>query len=103
MSRFIRHDGYPVVKIENHRYFERLHRKLEARGRLPMWTLYGPTTREYTGKYVARMWVTIPESKATRFCILHDTLDELRAMLPRGLHNIGRKPKDLPEIIEVWL
>lgn len=96
-----RHDGHPVIMIDNCRYFEKLHYKL--RNRLPMWTVYDQTTREYPGKFVARMWVSLPKCKATRFTICHDTLEELRAILPRGLTCIGRKPEDFPEIVEVWL
>lgn len=103
MIRFMRHDGHPVIKIENPSYFERLHHKLAIRNRLPMWTVYDTTTREYPGKYVARMFVTLPGVKATRFLILHDTLEELRAMLPRGLFWMDRKHEDAPEIVEVWL
>jgi hypothetical protein len=98
-----RHDGHPVVLIENPRYFERLHYKLARRDRLPIWTVYDRTTREYPGKYVARMWVTLPEAKPTRFTITHDTLAELRAILPSGLYLIQRRPEDLPEIVETWL
>ena len=101
MTNLTRHDGHPVIRIENPRYFERLHWKL--RERLPMWTVHDQTTREYPGKFVVRMWVTLPAEKATRFTIAHDTLDELRAMLPRGLTCIGRHTNDLPEIVEAWL
>ncbi|HEV3443734.1 MAG TPA: hypothetical protein VG099_03775 [Gemmataceae bacterium] len=36
-------------------------------------------------------------------CILCDTLDQARRMLPAGLVNIGRYPDDDPVIVEVWL
>lgn len=32
-----------------------------------------------------------------------ETLGEIRARLPGGLTNIGRKPDDVPAIAEVWL
>ena len=49
------------------------------------------------------MHVTLPEPKPTRFVMTHDTLDELRDMLPVGLTAMSRHPADLPEIEEVWL
>lgn len=82
-------------------HFDRLNRRL--RERLPMWVVYRPVTREYPGRWVARMHVTLPEPKPTRFVISHDTVDDLRTLLPPGLTNIGRHPDDLPEIEEVWL
>lgn len=82
-------------------YFARLHWRL--RSRLPMWTVYMPTTRDYPGRYVARMFVTLPESKPTRFVLLHDTLEGLRELLPPGLLRIHRDPSDDPVILEVWL
>lgn len=84
-------------------HMERLHRRLTNCGRFPMWVVCLPITREYYGYWVARMHVTLPSPKPTRFVITHDTLDELRAILPRGLVNIGRHRDDLPEIEEVWL
>lgn len=68
-----------------------------------MWVVYRPVTREYPGSWVARMHVTLPAHKPTRFVISHDTLDDLRTILPPGLTNIGRQQGDLPEIEEVWL
>jgi len=83
---------------------DHLHR-LTARlqGRLPMWVVYGPTTREYPGKWVARMHVTLPEARPTRFVMTHDSLAELRELLPPWLNRLSRDPEDAPEIIEVWL
>ena len=92
--------GVPVVLVSGD-YLTRVHWRF--RERLPMWVIYRPTTREYPGRWVARMHVTLPEPKPTRFVISHDTLDDLRTILPYGLTNIGRKQADLPEIEEVWL
>ncbi len=80
----------------------RLYDKLCARNRFPMWVVYGPHTREYPGQYVARMFVALPKEKVTRFVMTHDTLEELRALLPQGLHCFHRAPSDAPEIIETW-
>jgi len=96
-----RADGHPVVIVPSSDYFARLHVRLQQR--LPMWVVYRPVTREYPGKWVARMHVTLPEPKVTRFVMTHDTLPELRAMLPEGLTQMNRHPADVPEIEEVWL
>jgi len=83
---------------------ERLHR-LTARlqARLPTWVVYNQTTREYPGSWVARMYVVLPEPRSTRFVITHDTLDELRCLLPSGLMRLSRQPTDPPEIVEIWI
>jgi hypothetical protein len=93
--------GRPIIRIKSTGYFEKLHYRL--RKRLPMWTVYRPVTAEYPGLWVARMFVTLPESKPTRFTIASETLQELRATLPRGLFWVPRNPADKPEIEETWL
>ena len=72
---------------------------------LPMWVVYRPVTREYPGVWVARMHVTLCRKHAlrTRFVMTHDSLDELRSLLPPALTWMERNPQDVPEIEEVWL
>lgn len=96
-----RADGYPVVLLPEGGYFARLHNRLRAR--LPLWVVYHPVTREYPGHWVARMHVALPDPKPTRFVITHDTLAQLRDMLPPGLIRMNRSPADAPEIAEVWI
>lgn len=93
-------DGHPVFLVKPG-YFTRLHWRL--RDRLPMWVVYDTTTREYPGKWVARMHISLPEPRVSRFVIVHDSLEELRDALPEWLVCIGRKPGDVLEIVEVWL
>ena|SRR5271167_3863521 len=95
-------DGRPIVLIGSHGYFARLHWRL--RGRLPMWVIYYPSTREYPGVWVARMHVSLPgPPKATRFVMGHDSLEELRTILPPGLARMVRHELDVAEIAEVWI
>lgn len=101
MTVVTRPDGHPVTIIPVGDYFTRLHWRL--RRRLPIWVVYRPVTREYPGIWVARMHVALPELKVTRFVMTHDTLAELRTMLPPGTVRMARLPDDLPEIEEVWL
>ena len=96
-----RADGYPVIHVPQASYFARLHQRLYRR--LPMWVVYRPVTREYPGRWVARMHVTLPEQKPSRFVLTHDTLKELRLLLPPDLVMQPRHPADVPEIEEVWL
>jgi hypothetical protein len=91
----------PVVRIPSADYMARLHWRLRAR--LPMWVVYQPGNREYPHHWVARMFVTLPDTRATRFVMTHDTLPELREILPPGLTPFVRAPVDPPEIHEVWL
>jgi hypothetical protein len=95
-----RPDGVPAVVVPDGR-MARLHHRL--RHRLPMWVIYWPITREYPGSWVARMHVTLPEPKPTRFVVTHDSLPELRSILPPGLVCMGRHVDDMPEIQEIWL
>lgn len=81
-------------------YMVRLHQRLHRR--MPVWTIYRPITREYPGQWVARMFVIIPELKPTRFVMTHDSLKELRAILPPGLTPFARDQSDPPEIMETW-
>ena len=98
-----RSDGHPVIQVKSAEYMTRLHRRLEAQGRMPMWVVYRPVTLEYPGKWCARMHVAVPVGKPTRFTIIHDSLSELRSILPPGLFWIPRDPSDAPQIEETWI
>lgn len=82
-------------------YATRLHHRL--RDRLPMWTIYKPTTPEYPGLWVARMYISLPEPRPTRFVLTSDTLVGVRAQLPLGLTLLAASPQDDPVIEETWL
>lgn len=98
-----RSDGYPVIQVKSAGYMTKLHQRLAARGRVPMLVVYRPITREYPGRWCARMFVAAPGEKPTRFTITHDSLSELRSILPPGLFWIPRAPSDAPEIEETWI
>ena len=97
-----RSDGYPVIRVKSAGYMTKLHQRLAARGRMPMWVIYRPTTREYPGQWCARMFVAAPKGKPTRFTMTHDSLPELRSILPEGLMRFPRDPSDPPHIEETW-
>ncbi len=69
---------------------------------LPMWTIYRPTTKDYPGQWVARMFLTIPKDKSTDIMAFGSTLEEVRAKLPPDLIKILRHKNDDPVIEESW-
>jgi hypothetical protein len=73
------------------------------RDRLPMWIIYNTTTKDFPGKWVARMHLTLPKHEYTSIVTTAATLDDIRALLPPGLHCIGRDPSDDAVIEEVWI
>ena len=89
------------IPVASPAFFHRM--QLRLRDRLPTWVVYRPCTREYPGRWVARMHVTLPASRPTRFVMTHDSRDGLRQMLPPGLINLGREEQDVQEIEEVWV
>ena len=91
----------PLVRVPSADYMTKLHWRLRAR--LPMWVIYRPGAREYPQHWAARMHITLPETRPTRFVITHDSLEELRSLLPPGLTLMQRDPLDVPQIEEVWL
>ena len=95
-----RADGKRIIPVRPG-YCDRLQWRL--RHRLPMWTVYAPTTREYPGLWVARMHICLPEARPTRFVIAQESLSALRDALPDGLTYLERSPGDPPEIVEVWI
>ena len=99
-ATYQRADGERIIPVRPG-YFDRLQWRL--RHRLPMWTVYAPTTREYPGLWVARMHISLPKARPTRFVIVQESLIALRDALPEGLTCIGRSPGDAPEIVEVWI
>jgi hypothetical protein len=68
-----------------------------------MWTIYRPTTRDYPGRWIARLHLSLPTPEPTQYVILADTLEALRARLPLDLTRLARNPEDDPVIEEVWL
>jgi hypothetical protein len=57
------------------------------------------------GHFVARLWRVESGGKTVATGIFRAalTLKTVRAMLPDGLVNIGRRPDDEPHIVEVWM
>jgi len=73
------------------------------RHKLPIWTVYFPTTTDYPGKWVARMFLSLPTAQSTNHVILGDSLDEIHRQLPPGLWRIECSENDDPVIHESWI
>jgi hypothetical protein len=69
---------------------------------LSIWTVYDHP-RDYPQHYVARRTEIGVPSVVTKDMFVADTLDEVRALLPPGLHRLPRYENDDPVIVEVWL
>jgi hypothetical protein len=52
----------------------------------------------YPGKLMARLGTT----ETTPYVMLADTLDEMRAALPSGMHRSDRTPADPVGLLELW-
>jgi hypothetical protein len=71
--------------------------------RFPMWTVYGPGTSDHPGRFVARLFWSIPKPEPTNAVVRSGNLDELRSLLPPGLCPVPRDPSDDPNILETWI
>mgnify|MGYP000352502477 CR=1 FL=1 len=85
----------------------RLHDKLSRIGRKPVWVIHLPLAVSIERTldapcWTARMSVTVPTPKPTRFVLAHETLRELRELLPPGLARLERQPDDNFLVVERW-
>ena len=70
---------------------------------LSLWTVYR-YPRDYPDSWVARrIIVRAAQTLMTNDMYIAETLQEIRALLPKGLHRLDRSPHDDPVITEVWL
>lgn len=71
---------------------------------LPIWVIYRPTTKDFPGKWVARLHLCLPEGhQPTDKFMLAETLQGVRELIPLGLYRLGRDPTDDPIVEESWL
>lgn len=67
------------------------------------WTVYDHPS-DYPNSFVARRWVTVRDQvAATNEMFTAETVEELGALLPRGLVCFPRAPSDDPAIVECRL
>lgn len=67
--------------------------------KVPLFTIY-KSPKDFEGKYVTRLFNV---EHPTEYCVVKDTLEQAREVLPEGLTKIDRQPQDDPVIVEVWL
>lgn len=65
---------------------------------ISLWTVYH-SPADFPGKFVAQRW---QDEEPTGDMFAADDLEELRRMLPPGLHRLPPHPADDPVIVEVW-
>jgi hypothetical protein len=56
---------------------------------------------DYPDEFVCRVWHGM--TAELKLFARGKTLAEVRAKLPRGVHNLGRLPEDDPKIVESWI
>lgn len=70
---------------------------------LHVWTVYARPS-DYPDKFVARRWdISNGVTVATSDMFTADSLEEVRTLLPQGLHCLRRFSGDDPTIAETWL
>lgn len=70
---------------------------------LSMWVIYDHP-KDHPDAFVVRRWyieeeVTMPD----KTCLLADSLQEARELIPAGRYRIGRQANDDPVIVESWI
>lgn len=73
------------------------------RDALAMWVIYERPSDYPESFVVRRVQVVAGKLLFDKTRELRLTLEEARAAIPAGLHNLGRQPGDDPVIREVWL
>jgi hypothetical protein len=77
---------------------------LSVSGPLIMWVIYDSPKDARMARFVARKFEIGPGTVTpTRDAFEGDTLEEMRSLLPPGLHRLAREPGDDPVIVETWL
>lgn len=72
---------------------------------MQMWTVYERPS-DFPDDYVARRWDIVRGARepiASGVLFAAKTLEQLRELLPEGLHRMPRQEGDEPQIVEVWL
>lgn len=71
---------------------------------MPIITIYQNTTKDYPGKYVARLFNIKPgEVLYTRYIMLADTLQKIRKEIPPNMTMMLPYKNDDPVVLETWL
>lgn len=82
---------------------ENVHHDGYARGFLVMWTVTWNTSDYPLQAAVRPHFIGHGVQHFLRGVLLADSLDAVRAQLPRGLTKMDRWDDDFPRIVEVWV
>lgn len=70
---------------------------------LLFWTVYDHPL-DFPEAFVVRAHrVTAGRSEPTDKIFVAPTLEEVRTLVPPGLHRLNRRPDDDPKIVETWI
>jgi hypothetical protein len=70
---------------------------------LPMFTVYHDT-KDFPGKWLVRRFLIVAgRALPDKLLGVGDTLDQARALVPRGLVRLDRAVNDDPVIVETWV
>lgn len=75
---------------------------VEDRFAMPIWTIYDRPS-DYPHHFVVRRWNIADPEMPSDFQALADSLEDARALIPKGLVRINRNPGDDERIVESWL
>lgn len=77
---------------------------LSSISKMPIITVYENTTRDYPGKFVARLFDIRPgEVRYTRYIMLADQLQQIHEGIPKFMTRIEPQSTDDPVVLESWL
>jgi hypothetical protein len=71
--------------------------------RAPFVVVYGPENIEVPDVWLARLFFADPKIEATCVTVSAPSLDQLRWLVPRGLHRTDRRNGDDPPVVELYL
>jgi hypothetical protein len=71
---------------------------------MPIITIYKNTTKDYPGKFVARLFDIKPgEVMYTRYIMLSDSLEWIRKQIPPNMTRFQPSENDDPVVLETWI
>lgn len=71
---------------------------------MPIITVYKNITKDYPGKFVARLFNIKPgEVLYTRYIMLADNLEKIRKEIPANMTRMLPHQNDDPVVLETWL
>lgn len=89
-----------MKKLNEDKIVDQFTEELMNQCKIALITIYNPNTKDYPGKFVARMFdVNIP----TIYVVLADTLDEIRSKIPEWMTMCAASKDDDIVILETYI